>query len=211
MTNCNHIEEHIISVLKNDLPKSLTYHNADHTVDVVLQCMTIAKDEGITNERTLIELKLAALYHDTGFLKTYFGHEEKSCEIARQDLSLFKINPAIIDNVCQIIIATKMPQSPKNMQQQIICDADLDYLGSNNYFGINEMLQKEFIFFGIITNEEEWKASRINFLQRHVYFTQSQQKRRDMMKQAHLQGLLNEKVVRMQIEPNLSNDHIPVN
>lgn len=198
MVDFDHIQEHVILKLKKDLADSFTYHNINHTLDVIAQCITIAKEEGLTDEQTLMELKLAALYHDTGFLQVYTGHEEKSCEIAREDLSRFKVAQKTINNVCDIIMATKMPQSPQTLTQQIICDADLDYLGSNNYFGISEMLRKEFIYFDIITYEEEWKESRIDFLQSHSYFTQSQQKRRNMMKEAHLQGLLNEKTLQAQ-------------
>ncbi len=198
MMNFDQIQRHVISNLKENLTASFTYHNVHHTLDVLAQCITIANEEGITDEQTLIELKLAALYHDTGFLYAYCGHEEESCLIARNELPRFKVNQETIDNVCKIIMATKMPQSPQSLTQQIMCDADLDYLGSNNYFGISEMLRKEFKVFEIITNEEEWKESRIHFLQTHSYFTCSQQNRRNMMKEAHLQGLLNEKTLRLQ-------------
>ncbi len=198
MIDFDQIQEHVISNLKKGLAESFTYHNANHTLDVMDQCMTIANEEGITDEQTLLELKLAALYHDTGFLYAYCGHEEESCLIARKELPSFNVNQETIDNVCDIIMATKMPQSPQSLTQQIMCDADLDYLGSNNYFGISEMLRKEFKVFEIITNEEEWKESRIDFLQTHSYFTQSQQNRRNMMKEAHLQGLLNERTMRSQ-------------
>jgi hypothetical protein len=67
------------------LTAALTYHNLDHTLDVVRQCERLALEEGIRDECKIYLLKVAALYHDTGFLNTYAQHEEASCEIFLQD------------------------------------------------------------------------------------------------------------------------------
>ena len=60
-------------------------------------------------------------------------------------------------------MATKMPQRPKNLLQQIICDADLDYLGRNDFFILSEKLHKEFIEYKIACNDEEWKNQGLLF------------------------------------------------
>ena len=86
-------------------------------------------------------------------------------------------------------MATKMPQRPKNLLQQIICDADLDYLGRNDFFILSEKLHKEFIEYKIACNDEEWKKSRIAFFQSHTYFTKSQNERRNAGKKAHFDFL----------------------
>ncbi len=178
-------------MLNAGLSPSLTYHNTKHTLDVERQCSIIAKEEGITNESELLELHVAALYHDTGFLLTYKGHEEKSCEIAREQLYSFGWCNRSINNVCEIILSTKVPQLPKTHLQQIICDADLDYLGREDYFILNDKLRKEFIEHHVIANEQDWDASKISFLQSHSYFTKSSQNRRNAQKQKNLEILLN--------------------
>jgi len=189
MINIKTIKEHVIAMLSDGLPSTLTYHNADHALDVAKQCMEIAKEEEITDEQTLLELQIAGLYHDTGFLFTYKGHEEKSCEIAKNELPGFGLDKKFIDNIIEIIMATKMPQTPKNNLQQIICDADLDYLGRADFFILSEKLHKEFIEYEIACNDNEWKESRIAFFQSHSYFTQSEKDRRNAGKQAHLDFL----------------------
>lgn len=189
MINFNTIRDHVVSMLNKDLPESLTYHNVDHTLGVVNQCIIIAEEEGITDEEILLELKIAALYHDTGFLNIYKGHEEKSCELAKKDLPAFGLHKKAIDNICEIIMSTKMPQMPANLLQQIICDADLDYLGRDDFFIISQKLHKEFIKYEIACSEQDWKESRISFLRSHSYFTGSNRKRRDTTKQAHLNYL----------------------
>ncbi len=191
MININIIRDHVISKLKKELSATLTYHNADHTLSVLTESTIIANEEGITDENTLLELKIAALFHDTGLLFDHTGHEEKSCEIAKKELPAFGINNKQIVNICEIILATKMPQAPKNILQQIICDADLDYLGQDDFFILSDKLRSEFRNYKIIRTDEEWEASRIAFLQSHVYFTTSSQKRRNPAKHLHLKQLIN--------------------
>src|SRR5881394_1535151 len=78
------IQSNVLAKLKG-LSPNLTYHCLNHTLDVVEQSGRIAAVEGITNERDLFLLKVAALYHDSGFLETYSHHEKKSCEIFLND------------------------------------------------------------------------------------------------------------------------------
>lgn len=190
MININSIAEHVIALLKYKLPATLTYHNLDHTSDVVTECTVIATEEGIRDQQTLHELQVAALYHDTGFLYAYKGHEEKSIELARIQLPHFNLTQDEIYNICELINATKIPQRPKNILQQIICDADLDYLGRNDFFINTEKLHKEFIEYQVVQTEEEWKRSRIAFLRSHAYFTKYEKARRDHQKLEHLQQLI---------------------
>ncbi|MEJ7675573.1 MAG: HD domain-containing protein [Chitinophagaceae bacterium] len=194
MVNINIIRDHVISKLKKELPETLTYHNADHSLSVLIESTIIAKEEGISDENALLELQIAALYHDTGLLFGHTGHEEKSCEIAKKDLPPFGVNKNQIQNICEIILATKMPQAPKNILQQIICDADLDYLGRNDFFVLSDKLRTEFRNYKIIRTDEEWESSRIAFLQSHAYFTTSSQKRRNPGKHLHLKQLINTQI-----------------
>jgi predicted metal-dependent HD superfamily phosphohydrolase len=192
MIDINSIREHVFTMLEKEAPSSLTYHNADHTIDVARQALIIAEEEGITDKQNLFELEVAAIYHDTGLIHVYKGHEEKSCDRARRELPHYGVNTGIIENISELILATRMPQSPGNILQQIICDADLDYLGHDNYYKISENLRKEFMIYKIVENEEEWKRSRIAFLQSHSYFTKSAHSRRTQKKLNHLQRLLQE-------------------
>src|SRR5205809_300851 len=82
------IQTSVLTKLKG-LNPNLTYHCANHTLDVVEQSGRIAREEGITNERELFLLKVAALYHDSGFLETYSAHEKKSCEIFLKDTTSY--------------------------------------------------------------------------------------------------------------------------
>lgn len=178
----------MIARLQKELNPGLLYHNVSHTIDVMEQAMSLAKDEGIKPGHELNLLRLGAAYHDSGFLFTYRNHEEKGCEIVRHDLSDI-VSANDLDIVCGLIMATKIPQSPKNLLEKIICDADLDYLGRDDFEPISQNLYKEFIDFGIIKADDKWDDIQINFFKIHHYFTQTAINKRKDKKQEHLNFL----------------------
>ena len=162
----------ILNKLKNELPANLYYHSIDHTLDVFNCASNIAKEEGVSDSDLKL-LLVGAIYHDAGYLIENNNHEEHSCAIAREYLPQFNYTKIDIDRICGIIMATKIPQSPKSHLEEIICDADLNYLGRTDFFSIGENLYKEMIAFGYIKNREEWDKLQVDFLLKHHYFTPS--------------------------------------
>lgn len=188
----NFWKEKVLEVLSTRLSPMLTYHNVDHTLQVLEQCQHIAKGEGITNPKELLLLKVAALYHDIGFLFVYNNHEDRGCEIVRMEMADSGLTPDDLDKICALIMATKIPQSPKTHLEQILCDADLDYLGREDFAAISNNLKKEFIAYGIVKDEAEWAEKQILFIQGHEYFTGTSRKLRSPTKQQHLMQLKKE-------------------
>ena len=108
------------------LDSRLLYHHIPHTLDVIEQCERIAIAEGITDSKEIYLLKVAALYHDIGFLETYAGHEIIGCKLFLKDAPAYNFSEEELTKITGMIMATKVPQKPKNKLQEIICDADLD-------------------------------------------------------------------------------------
>lgn len=183
------VKQHVLSKLETELPGNLTYHNISHTLDVLEQACIIAQYENITNPDDLLLLQVSALYHDMGFLDTYNGHEEKSCILATADLTHFGFNQDQINKINGMIRATKVPQLPLTKLEEIICDADLDYLGRSDFFSIAAGLYLEFLEQGIVKNEQEWDLLQIRFLENHRYFTKSSLQRRQEKKLQHLNAI----------------------
>jgi uncharacterized protein len=179
------IKHPILSRLEKELDPKLGYHNISHTLDVLEQAVVIAKNEKVTDKQDLLLLKTAAVFHDSGFLFVYKGHEEKGCEIATESLKDI-FSDADIKKVCGMIMATKIPQTPHNLLEQIICDADLDYLGRNDFEPISKNLYKEFITFKIIPDDVIWDHIQIKFFEMHHYFTNTSMEKRNDMKMRHL-------------------------
>lgn len=183
------IQVHVIDKLQKGLSEKLTYHNVAHTLDVLKQAVVIANKEGVTDPEDMLLLKVSALYHDTGFLYAYQEHEDKSCEVASEELPAFGFTDEQIERVCGMIRATKVPQNPQNHLEQIICDADLDYLGRADFFEIGNNLYKEFLEQGVVKDFKEWNMLQIRFLESHRYFTKSSLKRRQKVKMNYLQAI----------------------
>lgn len=172
--------------LKN-LSPDLTYHTIEHTLDVLEQCERIAAAEGFTNPRELFLLRLAALYHDAGFLHQYVQHEEASCRIFLSDAARLDLSEEDKNDVLHLIMATQLPQQPNTLAERIICDADLDYLGRDDFPHISDRLRHEFLIYHIIASNEEWHVRQLNFLKTHRYHTASSRKLREPVKQRNLQ------------------------
>ncbi|MBS1919127.1 MAG: HD domain-containing protein [Bacteroidetes bacterium] len=155
-------------------------------MDVLEQSQRIAHEENIRDKEDLFLLKTAALYHDSGFLHAYTGHEEAGCKIVRKELPHFGISTKQLDAICGMIMATKIPQSPKNKLEEIICDADLDYLGRPDFFKIGNTLFLEMKQRGMVNSEREWNQIQVKFLKAHHYFTPANIKSRELLKLKHL-------------------------
>jgi len=182
------VKKEITAILSAQLDKKLCYHNVDHTLDVIEQAEQIALAEGVSSAKDILLLKTAALFHDTGFLYVYAGHEEKSCEIAEEKLTSH-FSKTERDIICGMIRATKVPQEPGNLLQQIICDADLDYLGRNDFKKLSNHLKNEFLDFGIVKTDTEWEKQQIAFFEGHHYFTRTSVQKRLPLKMKRLEKL----------------------
>ncbi len=184
-------ERYILQQLQERLERTLFYHGVHHTLDVVTASAEIAALEGIRDEESLQLLRTAAFYHDSGFMITYQGHEEAGCALVREVLPAFGYNAAQIEKVCGMIMATKIPQSPKNALEMIICDADLDYLGRDDFEGIAATLFEELKVRDMVEDIPAWDAVQVRFLEAHSYWTASERKRRDAARRRHLLHLKN--------------------
>lgn len=162
----------LLSKLENELPPDLNYHNIHHTRDVITAAEELAGMENISGD-DLVLLKTAALFHDSGYLNVYEGHEDASCQLAKSFLPDFDYSAENIREVCQMIKATQMPQTPLDKRAEILCDADLYYLGTNDYGENAENLFLEMQQWGIIKHRTDWTERQIKFLEDHHYFTGS--------------------------------------
>lgn len=191
------ISDKVLSELQTLLPENLSYHGVHHTIDVVKQSLAIAKRERITREEDLLLLQVSALFHDTGFLRTYKDHETESCNKAKKELPFFGFSEASIKKICGMIEATRIPQKPRNLLEQIIADADLDYLGRNDFQKISQTLQTEFISYGIVSNQKAFEELQLRFFESHEYCTKSSQKLRGPVKSLHYEELKKSELLRL--------------
>lgn len=87
-----------------------------------------------------------------------------------------------------MIIATRIPQMPCNLLEQILCDADLDYIGRDDYWKISNYLFKE-INESAQLLEIDWLKIQIEFLDQHHFFTATAINERKEKKAIYIQKL----------------------
>lgn len=167
------------------LDPKLTYHHVGHTVDVCDACERFARDASLSENDTTL-LLTAALLHDIGFLFRYENNEEVAAEEATKILPGFDYNVGSIEQIQKMIMATSAVVKPENQLEQLICDADLDYLGRNDFFAISHLLKYEQELRGQIISIQLWYIEEIAFLEKHKYYTLQAKQLRESKKQENI-------------------------
>lgn len=182
-------KQFILAKLRDELSERLEYHGLHHTLDVLKMAKEICEQEGVgKRDQTLV--KTAALFHDAGFVKDkHAGHELEGCVLVRGILPQFGYEPEDIECICGMIMATKIPQSPNTLLEKILCDADLDYLGRDDFFAIGETLFSELRAYNLIGDEQAWNRLQVGFLSTHRFHTRTNQAIREPVKQRYLEDL----------------------
>lgn len=164
------LQHYVLGLLDTELPSHLYYHNKAHTQYVMNAALQLATAEEVIEEDKPL-LFTAALMHDTGFIETIKNHEDASCMLARKILPSYGYDAAAIDTICDLIMVTKLPQQAHTPLAKILCDADLYYLGTDQFFEFGERLFKEMSALHAVCSMEEWDKLQVQFLSSHQYFT----------------------------------------
>ncbi len=180
---------YILARLRTELPAQLLYHGLHHTLDVLQAAKALCDSEGVRGHSRVL-VKTAALFHDAGFVHNkHAGHEYEGCLMARAALPGFGYSNDDIETICGMIMATKIPQSPTNLLEEIICDADLDYLGRDDFFTIGTSLFQELSAYNLLHGEQSWNRLQVNFLNAHHFHTRTNKTLREPVKRQYLEEL----------------------
>jgi len=164
---------YITGLFKHQINPEFVFHNIEHTEEVVEACSRMADYFQLSDEDRYI-LLLAAWFHDTGYtLGEAAGHEAESIKHATTFLAQNGVDDTIIQRVTSAIAATKMPQSPVNQLEKILCDADLHHLATDDFKARTQLLKQEReMLVGQKIPKKEWRKNNIEFLGNHHYFTE---------------------------------------
>ncbi len=182
-------ERHILHLLEEKLDKKLHYHSIEHSRDVVFAVERLALSENVTDEGLFL-LKTAASYHDAGFVEQYDKNEPVGARMATEILPHYGYTNDQIQVVHDLIYATMVPHNPKNQLEEIICDADLDYLGRDDFHEISDRLRRELREHGKIHSDREWDKTQVKFFELHKYFTKTAIATRQEKKNQNLREIL---------------------
>lgn len=178
----------ILDKLAKELSPKLSYHGLHHTLDVLGVAEELCALEAIPPFEVML-VKTAALFHDSGFTIHNRDHETLGCGIAREALPRYGYGPLEIERICGMIMATRIPQAPQNALEAIICDADLDYLGREDFYPIGKTLFQELKAYDVLETEEDWNRLQVKFLENHHFHTAPTLRRRGARKLQYLKEL----------------------
>jgi HD superfamily phosphodiesterase len=137
--NVRRLKNIVTKKITKEIPSSLKYHGLHHTLDVYNACNAYIKRLNIDPYDAYL-LRSAALTHDIGILYTYTGHEEEGMKYVKEKLPELGYTKREINKICNLIKATQLPQEPKNLLEEILCDSDLDYIGTDKFYEIGNTL-----------------------------------------------------------------------
>lgn len=183
--------QYVTGLFTNKVDPAFVYHNIEHTREVVEAAELMANELSLPEEEKPA-LLLAAWFHDTGYSAGQpKRHEEVSRDIAADFLRSRDVDQGTIDKVSNAIMSTKWPQSPVNLLEQILCDADLSHLGMASFPEKNKLLRQELnLLFDNKLGKKDWRQKNIFFLQQHRYFTEYGKTVLEPVKQQYLQELI---------------------
>jgi predicted metal-dependent HD superfamily phosphohydrolase len=156
--------DYVFNLFKEGLSRKLVYHNYKHTFETVKEARSLGETYSLSPEDMEV-LQLAAWFHDTGYMETYLGHEEKSVEIATAFLKEQEYPDEQIAAVNDCIMATKKDVPSRSLLHDILVDADLANIGKPSFFSSAELLRVEWeIFLDKFFSNSEWAQFQLDFL-----------------------------------------------
>jgi predicted metal-dependent HD superfamily phosphohydrolase len=165
------VTAYVEALFRAKKPDWVKFHTVRHARAVAKASREIGGACQLT-EDDLEVVTLAAWFHDTGYLEGIEGHEERSVRIATAFLRDHGYPEEKIARIAGCIRATRLPQKPKNLLEQVLCDADIAHLASKDFFKVTELIRSEIEHrMRLKLTEEEWLTMNADFVAGHRYHT----------------------------------------
>jgi uncharacterized protein len=162
----------VLQTMREELDVHLFFHDIRHTLDVLEQAVAIGAREEVSPEELCL-LKVAALYHDIGYIKGRKNHEDSSVKLFLQGANQFGLNDEHKSRIVSCIRSTNFFLKPEGQLEKIMADANLDYLGREDFIQIENTIYLEYLSDGDVTCRLEWYDRLLKYMQSHQFNTAS--------------------------------------
>ena len=205
------VKEYIGRTFREKGSTDAHYHNFTHTAEVAKVAEEMADAMGITdNDKEA--LLIAAWFHDIGHTEKCEGHEDIGIAMARNFLQENNYPSDGIEKVVSLIDATRMPRNPKNVLEEIICDADLHHLGTDKFDVKGELFKNELEALSCCKiPEKEWITNNLKFFKQHKFYTDYAKQRFETQKNINyfkIEKKLNKVNKKMEEEKNSGSEEL---
>ncbi|MFO7934132.1 MAG: adenylate/guanylate cyclase domain-containing protein [Bacteroidales bacterium] len=182
------LEDKVFNEILRELPVTLHFHKLEHARRIYEQSFLLCRSEEIGQEERLL-VRSAALMLFTGLTQSYTNYENRSSVITREILPDYKYTENQIDQICNLILATKTPFDPFNPLEKILIDAKMEYVGRPDYPTQINLLYKELTEMGRKITWPQFKQEQVEFLSRFNFFTLAAQRLREIPAEEQLDSL----------------------
>lgn len=180
------IELYVRELISSEINESYSFHNLEHTLQVVDATKEIAKGMNVSDDDYYCVL-IAAWFHDTGYVSSIDDHEKHSVAIVQKYFENTSFPEAWLVCICKCIMATKKAYEPENILEEIIRDADLHHLGTDVFLQRLIALRQEWdVLWDRRFSDREWWEMNVEFIGMHRYYTSYARKKYRDKKIMHL-------------------------
>ena len=173
------LEERVFEGILINLPETLHFHGLGYARKVYNQSFLLCRSEEIEQEERLL-VRTAALMLYTGFTQEYHNFQNRSSVICREILPEFKYSDTQIDQICNLIMATKKPFNPNNRLEKILIDAKMEFIGRPDYTSQIKLLFQEQRENGSKINGQQFKKQQLELLFEFQFYTVAAQRMREV-------------------------------
>ena len=165
------VAQHVTKLFEEYSHSNLVYHSLDHTRKVVKRAQEIAAHYQL-KERDMLTVYVAAWFHDVGHLfADVTTHEVKSIEMMKEFMNQQGAEESLISEIENCVMATRMPHQPKNLNEEILCDADTYHFGTKEFRKTNKLVKSEYELRNYTTFLMDWEKNTLDLLEGHQFFT----------------------------------------
>jgi hypothetical protein len=124
------VDQYIRALFRDELPLGIKYHDANHTLHPTRGVVAVANRIAIAEN------------HDTGYIREYDKNEPIAARMAGRILKLIGYKPTEIEKIQKMILSTDLAREPKTHVEKILCDADLDHWGREDFFKLDGKIRE---------------------------------------------------------------------
>ncbi len=173
---------------KHENPK-LLFHNLANTQSIVLVVGQIAGDYPL-DEKELFIANTAVWFLYVGYYKDFLHPEDASAKMAEEFFTGTGLENETVERIKKCILATMPGAVPDTLVEEIICDANYFYLGTENFSRYNKLRRKEDELLHKTTfDRNQWTKDTIQMLEGHKYYTDFCKSSLDSGRQRNLEKL----------------------
>ena len=186
------LEEKVFGDILRSLPESLHFHRLEYARKVYNQSFLLCRSEEIEEEDRLL-VRTAALMLYTGLTQDYHNFQNRSAVICREVLPGYKYSDHQIDQICNLILATKTPHNPETQLEKILVDAKMEYIGRPDYTDQLKLLFQELKETGSKINGQQFKNQQLELLYEFQFYTVAGRRLREVSGQKQMNILEKER------------------